>query len=96
MVSNSQVHTLKTRAPYWHAVKEGRKTFEVRRDDRGFQCGDTLELVLLDEERPSLPAFPNRVLIATVQYVLPGGQFGIQPGYVVMGLSHVREAADGE
>lgn len=38
-------HELKTLPQYWDAVQRGEKTFEVRRDDRGFQKGDVLELV---------------------------------------------------
>lgn len=37
-------HELKTIPKYFNAVREGRKTFEVRKDDRNFQVGDTLNL----------------------------------------------------
>lgn len=40
------IHELKISAYYFQAVKEGRKTFEIRRNDRGFQAGD---LVILRE-----------------------------------------------
>lgn len=39
-----QIHELKTVPPYFARVLDGTKTFEVRRDDRGFQVGDTLWL----------------------------------------------------
>lgn len=37
-------HQLKTWPGYFHAVKTGVKTFEIRKDDRKFNVGDTLVL----------------------------------------------------
>ncbi len=37
-------HELKTWRSYFHAIADGTKTFEIRRDDRGFRVGDTLRL----------------------------------------------------
>lgn len=38
------VHQLKISPNYMDAIKSGEKKFEDRRDDRGFQKGDVLEL----------------------------------------------------
>lgn len=38
-------HRLRTWPRYYQAVVEGRKTFEVRKDDRAFAVGDVLHLV---------------------------------------------------
>lgn len=85
-------HTLKTLAPYWDAIASGEKNFEVRRDDRGFQKGDTLVLqrlqpngYLLDYASFELGAEPKQIR-KRVTYILTGGQLGIEPGHVVMGL----------
>lgn len=37
-------HELKCLAPYYDAIECGDKTFDVRRDDRGYQRGDTVVL----------------------------------------------------
>jgi hypothetical protein len=93
-------HILKTLPVYWDAVLRGEKTFEVRRDDRGFQKGDTVALVRSDgkntvyrEDLPTDSRLPNcryatesYVLKFRITYILTGGQLGIEPGYVVMGL----------
>ena len=95
-----QEHNLKTLAPYWDAVARGEKTFEVRRDDRGFQKGDILLLRRMDDDNRRIyqtanghSSFPDYVLTikARVEYVLTGGQFGIEPGYVVMALADIEK-----
>jgi hypothetical protein len=42
------IHDLKTAPVYFDAVERGEKTFEIRRDDRGFQKGDTVRLFCFD------------------------------------------------
>lgn len=91
-------HRLKTLPVYWDATAEGRKNFEVRRDDRGFQKGDILVLMKLAEKVSSakrfmgfdLPKEPE-TLRRRVTWILTGGQLGIEPGYVVMGLGDIGE-----
>ena len=89
-------HDLKTWPAYWDAVQSGAKNFEVRRDDRGFQRGDIVRLHRYD---PAYGAgYSSKHLYPPIEreiaYVLTGGQFGIEPGYVVLGLA-VREALKG-
>lgn len=86
-------HILKTLPDYWDAINRGEKNFEVRRDDRGFQKGDTLILYRLirhpsgrlDVERSYTNNMPREIR-RKITYILTGGQLGIEPGYVVMGL----------
>ena len=84
-------HKLKTLPAYWDAVERGEKTFEVRRDDRGFQKGDVVVLQKYEIgygyfPDPSQGKFSWLELRFTVGWILTGGQFGIEPGYVVFGL----------
>ena len=79
-------HDLKTLPEYFAAVESGVKNFEVRRNDRNYQVGDKLELYNSVSENFYGAEFVER----WVTYVLPGGQFGIEPGFVVMGLSEVK------
>lgn len=98
----SQVHELKTLPNYWDAVNRGEKTFEVRRDDRGFQKGDTLRLLKMQkraiggyEVEYDYSGGPSYVLTKRIIYVLTGGQFGIEPGYVVLGLADLDPERQG-
>lgn len=80
-----QVHSLKTVDRYFDAVERGEKTFEVRRNDRAFQTGDILELRRLSEIR-GVGYEDGTVLRKRITYLLQGGQFGIEPGFCVLGL----------
>ena len=84
------VHKLKTWPPYFAAIESGEKNFEVRRDDRGFQKGDYLELVFHDIDNQWRKREP---IHKRITWILTGGQFGIEPGYVVMGLGDVGPVA---
>ena len=85
----STTHHLKTWPAYWHAVVRGDKTFEVRKNDRAFQAGDTLLLEYFDPEKKpgEWDDLAHQTVARLVTFVLPGGQFGIEQGYVVMGLA---------
>lgn len=86
-------HTLKTWSDYWDAVDRGEKPFEVRRDDRGFQKGDVLILRRMVrnttygwiEDRSYSDNRPKDIR-RKITFILTGGQFGVEPGHVVMGL----------
>lgn len=83
------IHLLKTWPAFWEAIERGDKTFEVRKDDRAFQTGDTLMLEYFDPSRPpdQWQGFARSPIERRVTFVLSGGQFGIEPGFVVMGLA---------
>ncbi|GAA4123315.1 hypothetical protein GCM10022215_29900 [Nocardioides fonticola] len=96
-------HILKVQPPYFDALADGSKTFEVRRNDRGFQRGDTLVLweykpdpygAAPCDRQPLCPDCPAvRFVRRTVTYVYAGDpRFGgIQPGHVVLGLGPFKE-----
>lgn len=79
-----KVHELKTWPIYFYRVFAGQKNFEVRKDDRDFQIGDTL---LLKEYDPTTNTYTGRKLYRNVDYILRGGDFGIEEGYCVMSIS---------
>ncbi len=83
-------HKLKCWTPYYNAIVAGDKKFDVRRDDRGFQKGDT---VLLEQFDPGKMRYVMSgggtrpySIEKKIKYILTGGQFGIEPGYVVLGF----------
>lgn len=82
------VHELKTINPFFDDVFYNRKNFEVRKNDRNYKVGDRLKLIEFDSsvKRP-------RYVFKDIQYILPGGQYGIDPDYVVLGLKEIHGLA---
>ncbi len=77
-------HEVKCWTTFFPMVLDGSKPFEVRKNDRHYQVGDTLHL---REWSPSSETYTGRHCYRTISYILAGGQFGIEEGYVVLGLS---------
>ena len=82
------LHVLKTVQPYFEALWSGEKRFEVRKNDRGFQVGDSL---CLREYDAAARSYSGRLVMANVLYVLIGPQFGVEAGYCVMSLGAMRK-----
>ncbi len=86
-------HDLKTWTEYFQKVWDGEKKFEVRKDDRGYKVGDFLNLM---EYFPDLSTEEKQVfgrwLHCKIDYILEGGAFGIQEGYVVMSFTIVQKS----
>ena len=82
------IHELKTWPKYYKEVINGNKNFEVRKDDRNFKEGDILKL---QEYRThgygDIPSgYTGRSTSRKVTYILQGGAFGVEKGFVVLGL----------
>lgn len=77
-------HELKTWTKYFEAVFNGKKNFELRKDDRGFQIGDIL---ILKEWEPELGKYTGRQLTKSVTYIFEGGSLGLEKGFVIMAIS---------
>ena len=76
-------HRLKTWPRYFAAVYEGRKTYEVRRDDRGFNVGDILHLV----EWSIHGGETGREVKHTITYISrQSSLIPLPAGYVIMAL----------
>jgi len=82
-----KTHELKCHPHFFAAISEGKKTFEIRRNDRDYRVGDRLDLREYD------PTFGNtgkRLPLFEVVYVMTAEDFpAILPGFVIMGLREV-------
>lgn len=73
-------HHLKTESPYYEDVRDGKKTFELRKNDRDFKKGDTLILHhVINGERTGRSLFPIEI-----RYILKGGKYGLDPEYCIL------------
>jgi len=78
------VHDLKCWPEFFHAIKQGRKSFDLRKNDRQFQVGDIL---LLREWIPQTEVYTGDKLQREVIYILRGPFGGIAADYCVMALA---------
>jgi hypothetical protein len=90
--SNLVVHQLKCWPEYFGPILDGRKTFEVRKNDRGFKSGHVLHL---REWRPQIEGgyYTGRethVRVLGVYSDLPG----VREGHVVMSLGNGVRVTD--
>jgi len=81
-------HVLKVWPDFFEAIHDGRKTFEVRKNDRGYHVGDVL---VLREYAPGPDEYTGRYCERQVSYLISGDDplgfaFGVKPGFVVMAI----------
>lgn len=89
-VSNlmTKKYSLKILEVFADDILVGYKTFEVRKNDRGFQKGDTVKFTCVDEDGNRLQHLINDKEYE-ITYVLNG--WGIKNGYVVFGIKEIDE-----
>lgn len=87
-----RVHYLKTWPVFFDAVKGGKKTFEIRKDDREFDVGDILILQYWDpiiaakDDNPS-SGYNGKEIRGEVTYLLLSSDcssIGLEPGFCAM------------
>lgn len=84
-----KIHRLKTLQPYYNEVLFGRKTFELRKNDRDFQVGDRLDLFEGDEQVDNINIRENKNHIHVyINYKLEGGIYGLEKGYCILGITY--------
>lgn len=83
-------HILKSWPEFFKPVFDGKKNFELRKDDRHYRVGD---LLTLREWEPNTAAYSGREITKEVTFILDGvGSGGITPlhglsrGYVILAI----------
>jgi hypothetical protein len=84
-------HELKTDPQVFDDVVGGRKTFEIRKDDRGYEVGDVLKLRRTrykgGEMAEGLPLeYIGSPFYVNVTYILRGPIYGLADGWVIMSI----------
>lgn len=76
-----EVHRLKTLQPFFGEVKERKKNFELRLNDRDYQVGDT---VVLEEWTGKY--YTGNGVTRKIKYVLKDcPEYGLMSGYCIFG-----------
>lgn len=83
------LHRLKTDPAVFEAVVTGKKTYEIRFDDRGYQVGDVLVLretaATGEEMKNGAPLiYTGREYTDQVSHILRGPCYGLADGWVIL------------
>lgn len=92
-------HTVKCESQYFQKMLSGEMTFQIRKNDRDYQKGDTLVLLEYDPKERcyvtsstlSSHARNANVITFKITSVFTGHGFGLEPGYCVLSLLDTRE-----
>ena len=82
IICGVRIHNLKVLSEYFHPLCDGRKTFEIRNNDRGFKVGDVLSMHLWSAKAGYLKAIAP--VMRMVTYITDYEQ---RPEFVVLALS---------
>ena len=74
------IHELKIDRDYFISIVQGKKTFEVRKNDRDFQLGDLLALNETYDGK-----YTGDAVLAVVKYILDTPEY-CKDGFVIMGI----------
>lgn len=88
-----KTHELKLRLEFCDAVLNGEKTFEIRKNDRGYQKGDHIKFIPTKTGVFDVPAnhkIENKEYEIT--YVLSG--WNINEGYVIFSIKEIDDEDD--
>ena len=94
-----KTHELKTWPDPFRAMWQGHKAFELRRNDRGFEPGDTLVLREWKPTGGSVTSFTGeytgRVIVAEVSWFLSSvPEWGLAEGFCIMALERLHRYDD--
>lgn len=78
--NKTKVHTIKLARMYYEDVKSGKKSFELRKNDRGYKQGDILRMLEYAEGE-----WTGREMVVEVTYLLED-YAGLEEGYCIMAL----------
>lgn len=86
-----KIHILKIKDFWWDSVKNLKKTFELRKDDRDFKVGDLIRFDIVDSDS-GLFCFHSRFLFE-ITYKLTSDDFpdGLKDGYCILGIEPLIE-----
>lgn len=88
-----KIHELKIFEHFATDILAGRKTFEIRNDDRKFKEGDLVHFQAVSEENAQPVSHPINSLTFRIGYILRAEDFpgGIKDGFAIFTISPERK-----
>jgi len=87
-MEEKKIHYLKCHIPFYGLIEDGLKTFDVRKNDRGFKAGD---YILFEEFNPQNDRRTGNEIEVFIPYVFYGGAFGLPPELCVIGIEPTNQ-----
>lgn len=94
-----KLHELKIKYEYLKEVQAGRKTFELRKNDRDYQVGDLIKFNCIDKDRlikvpagytMSSDCFLEEDALYKITYILKDvPEYGLDSDYCILGIKKV-------
>lgn len=81
-------HELKIKQCYLIHILDGRKTFDVRKNDRDFQVGDTIKFLPLDDKNYNVYDLASPLPEYRINYVLADFE-GLQQHHVCLAITPI-------
>ena len=78
--NSHKTHEIKIVTSYWDDIVTGKKTFELRKNDRGYKVGDKLKMLEIRAGK-----FTGRTIEADIVYMLED-YTGLSEGYCILGI----------
>lgn len=87
-----RAHELKTDPAVFQALHDWQKTYELRKNDRGFAVGDELRLRETRFTGAEMAAgapleYTGREVVRRVSHMLTGPIYGLEVGWSILGLT---------
>lgn len=82
-----KTHELKINQQYLKLIIDGRKNWEVRKNDRNFKEGET---IIVKEYLPETNSYTGREAEGTILYVFSTNEM-LKPGYVILSVKWTRK-----
>lgn len=86
-------HVLKISKPYADAIAEGKKNFEVRLNDRGYNAGDEVSFIV---KEGGLTVFNHPLCDKKFEIIYVHSGLGLKEEYVVFGIKELKSEEEEE
>lgn len=74
-------HEVKILEQYANINNEGKKPWELRKNDRNYKVGDWIRFHIIDDETKEPTGFSYR---RKITYLFKGGEYGLKKGFCIM------------
>ena len=87
-----KLHELKIKHEYLIEVDRGRKTFELRKNDRDYQVGDLIRFIdIKQDNKGDCDIYIDEDALYKITYILKNvEQYGLDKDYCILGIKKLK------